>query len=84
MVSVGRRNAPARCINIVSGQTTASSWLKIAASEAEIEKAVDAAMENVRAVAVEVAAAALERLTGKAAPEKDLAKAVDRALETEK
>ena len=57
---------------------------KIAASEAEIEKAVDQAMENVRAVAVEVAAAALERLTGKAAPEKDLAKAVDRALETEK
>ncbi len=57
---------------------------RIAASEAEIEKAVHAAMENVRAVAVEVAGATLERLTGKAAPEKDLAKAVDRALETEK
>ncbi len=57
---------------------------RIAASEAEIEKAVDAAMENVRAVALEVAGAALERLTGKAAPEKDLAKAVDRTLETEK
>ncbi len=56
---------------------------RIAASEAEIEKAVHAAMENVRAVAVEVAGAALERLIGKAAPEKDLAKAVDRALETE-
>ena len=57
---------------------------RIAASEAEIEKAVHAAMENVRAVAVEVAGAALQRLTGKAAPEKDLAKAVDRTLETEK
>lgn len=54
---------------------------RIAASEAEIEKAVDQAMEHVRAVALEVAGATLERLIGKAAPEKDLAKAVDRALE---
>ncbi len=56
---------------------------KIAASETEIQKAIDAAMENVRDVAVEVAGAALKRLTGDAADEKDLSKAVDQAMKAQ-
>ena len=53
---------------------------KIAASEAEIRKAIDDAMENVRDVAVEVAGAALKRLAGVAPDGKNLAKAVDQAM----
>ena len=56
---------------------------KIAASEAEIRKAIDAAMEHVRDVAVEVAGAALKRLTGDAPDEKDLGKAVDQAMKAQ-
>ena len=55
----------------------------LAASEAEIRKAIDAAMEHVRDVAVEVAGAALKRLTGDAPDEKDLGKAVDQAMKAE-
>ena len=55
----------------------------LAASEAEIRKAIDAAMEHVRDVAVEVASAALKRLTGDAPDEKDLGKAVDQAMKAE-
>lgn len=55
----------------------------LAASEAEIQKAIDAAMEHVRDVAVEVAGAALKRLTGDAADEKDLSKAVDQAMKAQ-
>ena len=51
--------------------------------EAEIRKAIDAAMEHVRDVAVEVAGAALKRLTGDAPDEKDLGKAVDQAMKAE-
>ena len=54
---------------------------KIAESEKEIEKAIDGAMENVRAVALEVAAIALDKLIGKAPSKKDLAKAIDQAEE---
>ena len=53
---------------------------KIAASEAEIRKAIDDAMENIRDVAVEVAGAALKRLTGDAPDDKNLAKAIDQAM----
>ncbi len=52
----------------------------LAASEAEIRKAIDDAMENVRDVAVEVAGAALKRLTGDGPDEKKLAKTVDQAM----
>jgi len=52
---------------------------KIAASKEEIQNAVNAAMENVRDVAIEIAAAAVERLTGDAPDDKDLNKAVDQA-----
>ena len=38
-------------------------------------------MENVRAVALEVAAIALDKLIGKAPSKKDLAKAIDQAEE---
>ncbi len=56
---------------------------RITAAEDEIAKAVDDAMDNIRAAAIEVAAAALERLTGEAPGEKAVAKAVDRALKPE-
>ncbi len=56
---------------------------KIAASEVEIRKAIDDAMEHVRDVAVEVAGAALKRLTGDAPDEKDLGKAVDQAMKAQ-
>jgi F-type H+-transporting ATPase subunit b len=56
---------------------------RIAAAEDEIAKAVDDAMDNIRAATIKVAAAALERLTGKAPAEKDVAKAIDRALKPE-
>lgn len=56
---------------------------KIAASEAEIQKAIDAAMEHVRDVAVEVAGAALKRLTGDTPDEKNLSKAVDQAMKAQ-
>ncbi len=56
---------------------------KIAASEAEIQKAIDDAMEHVRDVAVEVAGAALKRLTGDGPDEKKLDKAVDRAMKVQ-
>lgn len=55
----------------------------IAASEAEIRKAIDDAMENVRDVAVEVAGEALKRLTGDGPNEKNLAKAVDQAMKAQ-
>ena len=56
---------------------------KIAESEKEIEKAIEGAMENVRAVVLEVADAAIQRLIGKSPAKKDLSKAIDQALETE-
>lgn len=56
---------------------------RITAAEDEIAKAVDDAMDNVRAAVIEVAAAALERLTGKAPGEKAVAKAIDGALKPE-
>ena len=56
---------------------------KIAASEAEIRKAIDAAMEHVRDVAIEVAGAAVGRLTGDAPDEKDMGKAVDQAMKAQ-
>ena len=55
----------------------------LAASEAEIQKAIDAAMEHVRDVAVEVTGAALKRLTGDAPDKKDLSKAVDQAMKAQ-
>lgn len=51
----------------------------IADSEADIRAAIDAALENVGDVAREVAVIALERLTGKAPGDKDIAKALERA-----
>ncbi len=56
---------------------------RITAAEDEIAKAVDDAMDNIRAATIEVAAAALERLTGEAPAEKAVAKAIDRALKPE-
>lgn len=50
---------------------------RIAKSEAGIDKAIQDAMVSVQAVATEVAAAAVERLTGEAAGESDLAKAIE-------
>ena len=55
----------------------------LAASEAEIRKAIDAAMEHVRDVAVEVAGTALKRLIGDAPDEKELGKAVDQAMKAQ-
>ncbi|MEE8352727.1 MAG: F0F1 ATP synthase subunit B' [Rhodospirillales bacterium] len=52
---------------------------RIATSEANIDKAIQDAMVSVQAVATEVAAAAVERLTGEAASESDLAKAIENA-----
>ena len=57
--------------------------VKIAASETEIAKAIDDAMDNIRDAAIEVASAALERLTGEAPGEKAVAKAIDGALKPE-
>ncbi|MAF94580.1 MAG: F0F1 ATP synthase subunit B' [Rhodospirillaceae bacterium] len=56
---------------------------RIAAAENEIAKAVDDAMNNIRAATIEVAAAALERLTGEAPGEKAVAKVIDNALKPE-
>ncbi len=56
---------------------------KIAASEAEIQKAIDDAMEHVRDAAIEVAGAALERLTGNAPDEKDLGRTIDQAMKAQ-
>ncbi|NQU60459.1 MAG: F0F1 ATP synthase subunit B' [Rhodospirillales bacterium] len=53
---------------------------RIAESEAGIDKAIRNAMENVQEVAVEVAGAALQRLTGEKAPEKEVSEAVDQAF----
>ncbi len=53
---------------------------KIAASEAEILEAVAQAMESIPEVALEAASAVIKRLIGKAAAEKDIAKAVEQAL----
>ncbi len=53
---------------------------KIAASEADILEAVTQAMESVPEVALQAAAAVIKRLTGEAAAEKDVAKAVGQAL----
>ena len=47
---------------------------------AEEVRAVDAAVANVRAAVLEVAAAAVERLTDEAPAKADIAQAVDRAL----
>ena len=55
----------------------------LAASEAEILKAIDDAMEHVRDAAVEVSGAALKRLTGAAPNEKDLGRAVDQAMKAQ-
>lgn len=55
---------------------------KIAESEAEIRDAIDAAMESVSEVALEAASAVIKRLTGEAATEKDVAKAVEQALKS--
>ena len=54
---------------------------RITAAEDEIAKAVDDAMDNIRAAVIEVAAAALERLTGEAPGEKAVAKAVAQAID---
>ena len=54
---------------------------KIAASEAEIQEAVAQAMESLPEVALQAAAAVIKRLTGEAAAEKDVAKAVTQTLE---
>jgi F-type H+-transporting ATPase subunit b len=56
---------------------------KIAESETEIQRAVDGAMGHVRTIAIEVAADALQRLTGQAADEKTLTGAVDRILKAQ-
>jgi len=51
-------------------------------SEANISKAVDDAMDNVREVAQEVSAAAVERLLGESMEAGDVAAAVDNAMKT--
>ncbi len=56
---------------------------KFAESDAAIKQAIDGAMDNVRDVAVDVAAVALNRLTGEQPNAKNLAKAVDRAFKAE-
>ena len=56
---------------------------KISESEAEIRRAVEAAMDSVRDIATEVAGDALERLTGQPADDKALSGAVDRALKAD-
>lgn len=53
---------------------------RITAAEDEIAKAVDDAMDNIRTTTIEVAAAALERLTGEAPGEKAVAKAVAKVI----
>ncbi len=53
---------------------------KIAENEAEIREAVAQAMESVPEVALEAASAVINRLTGEAAVEKDVVKAVTQAL----
>ena len=53
---------------------------RVTAAEDEIAKAVDDAMDNIRAATIEVAAAVLERLTGEAPGDKDVATAVDQAI----
>jgi F0F1-type ATP synthase membrane subunit b/b' len=53
---------------------------RIADAEAAIARAVDAAVKNVRAAVLEVAATAAEKLTGEAPKEADIADAVDRTL----
>lgn len=55
----------------------------IADGEADIRAAVEAAMKTVGDAAQEVAATALERLTGKRAGDKDVARAVARAQKEE-
>ena len=45
--------------------------------------AIDAAMGNVRDIAIEVAADALQRLSGQAADDKTLADTVDRVLKAQ-
>ena len=55
---------------------------RITAAEDEIAKAVNEAMDNIRAATIEVAAAVLERLTGEAPAENFLAKAVAKALDS--
>ncbi|MBT3306865.1 MAG: F0F1 ATP synthase subunit B' [Alphaproteobacteria bacterium] len=52
-------------------------------SEADIQAAIDAAMGNVRDIAIEVAADALQRLSGQAADDKTLADTVDRVLKAQ-
>jgi len=56
---------------------------KIAESEANIAKAVETAMENLRDVAVEVAVSATERLVGEAPAEADAQAAVDGAMKAQ-
>ncbi len=56
---------------------------KIAESEANIAKAVEAAVENLRDVAVEVAVSATERLVGEAPSEGDAATAVDGVMKAQ-
>jgi len=55
---------------------------RIAQSEAAIDKAIEDAMVNVQAAAMDVAAAAVERLSGEAPDENDLAKAMESAGES--
>jgi len=56
---------------------------KFADSEASIKEAIDGAMDNVRGIALDVAAAALGKLTGEAPNDKNLAKAVDQAMKVD-
>ena len=56
---------------------------KFADSEAGIQQAIDGAMENVRDIAVDVAADALGKLTGEKPDDTTLAKAVDQAMKAE-
>ena len=51
---------------------------RIAKSDAAIAGAIEDAMESVQATAIEVATAAVERLTGEVPGDKDLAKAMQR------
>jgi len=53
---------------------------RIADAESAIDRAVAAAVANVRAAVLEVAATAVERLTDEAPSEADIAQAVDRAI----
>ena len=56
---------------------------KFADSEAGIQQAINGAMENVRDIAVDVAADALGKLTGEKPDDTTLAKAVDQAMKAE-